>query len=144
MSEDEIAAFLHDQRTMSVASLNADGQPHLVAMWYGFVDGAPAFWTYAKSQKILNLRRDPRLTVMIEDGEQYNELRGVQLAGNATIIDDPARVLEFGIQVAERYQGPVTEGALPYIQKNAAKRVVVRIDAQRTVSWDHRKLGGVY
>jgi PPOX class probable F420-dependent enzyme len=145
MTPGEVEAFLRDQRTMSVATVGHDGRPHVVAMWYGFLDGAPAFWTYAKSQKILNLRRDPRLTCMVEDGERYSELRGVELVADAQIIDDPERVLAFGVQLTERYENiTVTEAMLPAIRTNASKRVVVRLDVKRTVSWDHRKLGGVY
>jgi nitroimidazol reductase NimA-like FMN-containing flavoprotein (pyridoxamine 5'-phosphate oxidase superfamily) len=82
---------------MSVATVGPDGRPHLVAMWYGFIDGAPAFWTYAKAQKIVNLRRDPRLTCMVEDGSAYNELRGVELVADAQLIEDAERVLAFGV-----------------------------------------------
>ncbi len=145
MTEDEIQAFLDEQRVMSVATVGADGRPHVVAMWYGFVEGAPAFWTYGKSQKILNLRRDPRLTCMIEDGDAYNELRGLELVSDARLIEDPEAVLAFGVQLAERYENiTITEAMLPAIRKNAAKRVVVRLDIKKAVSWDHRKLGGVY
>ena len=145
MTPDEIAAFLEEQRVMSVATVGADGRPHVVAMWYGFIEGAPAFWTYGKAQKIVNLRRDPRLTCMVEDGESYNELRGVELVSDAELIEDPERVLAFGVQITERYQGiKVNEAILPSIQKSAAKRVVVRLEVKKTVSWDHRKLGGVY
>jgi PPOX class probable F420-dependent enzyme len=145
MTPEETEAFLQQQRTMSVATVGTDGRPHVVAMWYGFIDGAPAFWTYGKSQKIVNLRRDPRLTCMIEDGESYSELRGVELVADAELIEEPERVLAFGVQLTERYQGiKVNEAVLPSIQKSAAKRVVVRLDVRKVVSWDHRKLGGVY
>jgi PPOX class probable F420-dependent enzyme len=145
MTPEEIEGFLREQRTMSVATVGADGRPHVVAMWYGFIDGAPAFWTYGKSQKIVNLRRDPRLTCMIEDGESYNELRGVELVADAQLIEDPEQVLAFGVQLTERYQGiQVSDATMPAIQKSASKRVVVRLDVKKIVSWDHRKLGGVY
>jgi hypothetical protein len=114
-------------------------------MWYGFIEGTPAFWTYAKSQKIVNLRRDPRLTCLVEAGDAYQELRGVELVADAELITAPVQVLAFGVQLTERYQGiTVTEPMLPALRKNAAKRVVVRLAVVRTVSWDHRKLGGVY
>jgi PPOX class probable F420-dependent enzyme len=145
MTPEEVDVFLREQRTMSVATVGADGRPHVVAMWYGFIDRAPAFWTYGKSQKIVNLRRDPRITCLIEDGEAYGELRGVELVADAALIEDPERILAFGVQLTERYQGiKVNEAAMPALQKSAAKRVVVRLDVKRTVSWDHRKLGGVY
>jgi PPOX class probable F420-dependent enzyme len=144
MTDPEIEAFLREQRVMSVATIGADGRPHVVAMWFGFIDGQPAFWTYAKSQKIINLRRDPRVTAMIEAGDKYEELRGVELVSDGQLIDDPDAVLDFGVQLTERYQGPVTEAALPFIKKNASKRIVVRLAPVKNVSWDHRKLGGVY
>jgi PPOX class probable F420-dependent enzyme len=144
MTDAEIEAFLQEQRVMSVATIGADGRPHVVAMWFGFINGRPAFWTYGKSQKIINLRRDARLTAMVETGDKYEELRGVELVSDAELIEDPDTVLDFGIQLTERYQGPVTEAALPFIKKNASKRIVVRLVAVKTVSWDHRKLGGVY
>jgi len=145
MTGEEIEGFLWEQRTMSVATVGADGRPHVVAMWYAFIDGAPAFWTYGKSQKIVNLRRDPRLTCMVEAGEAYNELRGVELVSDAELIEDPERVVAFGVQLTARYQGvQVSEATLPAIQKSASKRVVVRLDVKKVVSWDHRKLGGVY
>lgn len=145
MTDAEIDAFLKEQRVMSVATVAADGRPHVVAMWFGFVDGAPAFWTYGKSQKIVNLRRDPRLTCLIESGHAYNELKGVELVADAELIDDADRVLDFGVQITERYQNiTVTDAMKPMIAKNAAKRVVVRLAIKRVVSWDHAKLGGVY
>ncbi len=145
MTPEDVEAFLREQRTMCVATVGADGRPHLVAMWYGFIDGAPAFWTYGKSQKIVNLRRDPRLTCLIEAGDAYNELRGVELVADAQLIEDPEQVLAFGVQLTERYQGiQVSEATMPAIQKSAAKRIVVRLDVKKIVSWDHRKLGGVY
>lgn len=145
MTDDEVAQFLREQRTMSVATLGVDGRPHLVAMWYGFIDGAPAFWTYAKSQKIANLQRDPRLTGLVEDGDAYSQLRGVELVATAELIEEPDAVLAFGVQLTERYQAiTVTEAMLPAIRKNAGKRVVVRLCVEKVVSWDHRKLGGVY
>jgi PPOX class probable F420-dependent enzyme len=144
MSDAEIESFLREQRIMSVATIGADGRPHVVAMWFEFIDGQPAFWTYGKSQKIVNLRRDPRVTAMIEAGERYEELRGVEIVADAELVEDADAVLDFGVKLTERYQGPVSEAALPFIRKNAAKRVVVRLSPVKVVSWDHRKLGGVY
>jgi PPOX class probable F420-dependent enzyme len=145
MTDEEIDAFLHERQTMNVASLGRDGRPHLVAMWYGFFDdGAPGFWTYGRSQKIVNLRRDPRITCLVEDGETYETLRGVELFGDATVVDDRDEVMAIGRSVWERYTAPWTDDALPALQSVGAKRVAVRIDVQSVVSWDHRKLGGRY
>jgi len=145
MTDAEIAAFLEEQRTMSVATIGRDGRPHVVAMWYAMLDGAPCFWTFAKSQKVLNLRRDPRLTCMVEAGDVYSELRGVELVAHAEMTEDEDDILRFGVAQWERYQGvKVTDAVLPAVKKMAAKRVVVRVVVGRYVSWDHRKLGGAY
>jgi PPOX class probable F420-dependent enzyme len=145
MTDAEVAAFLEEQRTMSIATIGKDGRPHLVAMWYVILDGAPCFWTFGKSQKVVNLRRDPRITVMVEAGDDYSELRGVELVGHAEMTDDEDEVLRFGVAEWEKYQGiKVSESVLPAVKRMAAKRVVVRIIAEKVVSWDHRKLGGAY
>jgi PPOX class probable F420-dependent enzyme len=145
MTETEVEAFLEEQRTMSIATIGRDGRPHVVAMWYAFLDGVPCFWTFAKSQKVLNLRRDPRITCMVEAGETYDQLRGVELVARAEIVEDPAEVQRFGVAEFERYQNTkVTEALLPQVRMMANKRVVVKIHTERLVSWDHRKLGGTY
>ena len=146
MTPGEIEAFLNERRVMNVATLGPTGHPHLVPMWYGFLDGKPAFWTFGKSQKIVNLHRDPRITALVEDGDRYEELRGVQLIGRGTVVDDYDRVLELGLSVGERYNGPAARGeaARPFLEAQARKRVVVVIDVEEVVSWDHRKLGGTY
>ena len=114
-------------------------------MWYGFLDGKPAFWTFAKSQKILNLRRDPKITALVEDGDTYDQLRGVELVGTGRIIEDVPTILEIGKSVGSRYTGPaaLTPEALPFLEAQATKRLGVVIDVERVVSWDHRKLGAV-
>ena len=144
MTDAEVDAFLAERHTMNVASIGKDGQPHLVAMWYGFADGAPAFWTYEKSQKVLNLRRDPRITCLVESGDTYAELRGVELVGRATFLEDRDRVMAVGRSVAERYTGPVTAQGEAGLERTGAKRVAVRVDVEKVVSWDHTKLGGGY
>jgi hypothetical protein len=94
---------------------------------------------------VVNLRRDPRITCLLEDGDEYSELRGVELVGHAEMTDDEDEVLRFGVAQWERYQGvKVNDALLPAVKKMAAKRVVVRIMVDRVVSWDHRKLGGAY
>src|SRR2546423_14705581 len=103
MTPEEIDEFLHGRRTATMCTLNADGTIHAVAMWYGFLDGAIAFETKAKSQKVQNLRRNPNLTASVETGEKYEELRGCTLTGKGEVIDDPDRMFELGISVFERY-----------------------------------------
>jgi len=141
MTDEEIDAFLNEQRTMSMATIGPDGGIHLVAMWYGFVDGVIGFETKAKSQKVKNLRRDKRLTVLVEDGVKYEELRGVELAGWGEVIEDPNQLFRLGISVFERYQGPYTEEMKPFVEVMLNKRVLVKLHTDRVVSWDHRKLG---
>jgi len=144
MSDEEVRAFLEEQRTLQVATIDHDGWPHVVAMWYVVVDGQLVFWTYAKSQKALNLRRDARLTCLVEAGEGYNELRGVQIKGWAKIIDDRESVQRLGEVIWQHYNGPLDDAARQMVVTQAAKRVVVFVEAVEVVSWDHRKLGGGY
>ena len=144
MSEAEVREFLAGRHTMNVASFNHDGTIHLVAMWYGFLGDAPAFWTYGKSQKILNLKRDPRITCLVETGDVYEELRGVELVGKGVVLEDPETVQEIGRDVYTRYWGELNEAAAGGVAAMGAKRFAVRIDVEKVVSWDHSKLGGTY
>ena len=144
MTDEEVQAFLQEQRTLQVATIDHDGYPHLVAMWYILHDEHIVFWTYARSQKAVNLRRDPRLTCLVEAGQAYQELRGVQIKGQATILDDLPTVQHYGELIFERYTGPLNESTRPMIAAQAGKRIVVVVKPVEVVSWDHRKLGGVY
>jgi PPOX class probable F420-dependent enzyme len=143
MSDEEIESFLRRQRKLQVASVNADGAPHLVTMYYDLIDGDLAFWTYGKAQKLVNLRRDPRITCLVEDGVGYEELRGVTLFGEAELVEDYQRVLDFGMALTSRYPevfGPDAEALRPFVEQQAHKRVVVRVHAERVASWDHAKM----
>ena len=144
MTDEEVRAFLEEGRTLQVATIERDGTPHIVAMWYVLIDGEVAFWTYAKSQKTVNLRRDPRLACLVEAGEQYNELRGVQIKGHAVISDDGAVVQRVGEAIWQRYTGPLDESARQAVAIQGAKRVVIFVKPDQVVSWDHRKLEGGY
>lgn len=144
MTDDELAAFLDGRHTMNVATFNHDGTIHLVAMWYAMDGADPVFWTYMKSQKILNLERDPRITCLVETGEVYEELRGAELVGRGEVITDRDQVLALGELVAARYTGPVTDETRPFVHAAGAKRHAVRVHVDRIVSWDHTKLGGTY
>lgn len=145
MTAAEVEAFVDEQRTLQVASINADGTPHLVAMWYARHGGDVAFWTYGKSQKVVNLRRDPRLTVMLETGSRYEELKGVTIYGRARIVDDLDEVFAFGDAVYERYWGPIdNEMVRDGVRAMGRKRVVIVVERDKVVSWDHSKLGGAY
>jgi PPOX class probable F420-dependent enzyme len=144
MSDEEIRAFLEEQRRLQVATIDHDGWPHIVAMWYTLIDGEVVFWTYARSQKAVNLRRDDRLTCLVEAGERYDELRGVQIKGRAVISDDRETVQRTGEAIWERYTGPLNENTRPMVVAQAAKRVVIFVKPVEIVSWDHGKLGGGY
>lgn len=141
MSEDEVAEFVERSRTCTLATIGPDGRPHLVAMWYAVLDGDIWFETKAASQKAANLRRDRRVTVLIEDGLTYDRLRGVAIDGRAEIVEDPDALWAVGVDIWERCNGPYTEEARPLVELMLHKRVAVRVTSDRTRSWDHRKLG---
>ncbi len=141
LTEDEIAGLLAGIRSMTMASIGPGGQPHLVAMWFAVLDGDICFETKAKSQKAVNLRRDPRITCLAEDGDVYDELRGVAIEGRAEVSEDPELLRRVGVAVWERYNGPYTEEMRPFVEAMMRKRVAVRVRADRVRSWDHRKLG---
>ncbi len=141
MTDDEIVEFIDRSRTATMATVLADGRPHLVAMWYAVLDGEIWFETKTKSQKAVNLRRDPRITCMIEAGQTYDQLRGIAIEGTAEIIDDPAKLFAVGVSVWERYTAPYTEEARPLVEAMLNKRSAIRVVPDRIRSWDHRKLG---
>lgn len=142
MTDDEIVQFVERSRTATMATVLPNGRPHLVAMWYAVLDGEIWFETKAKSQKAVNLRRDPTITVMIEDGLTYNTLRGVSIDGTAEIVDADADLLHrVGVSVWERYTGPYTEDMKPYVDQMMNNRIAVRVVPSRLRSWDHGKLG---
>ena len=152
MSDDEITEFIHQHRTATLATIGKSGLPHLTAMWFGVIDGdagsgasgsnVPELWfeTKAKSQKAVNLRRDPRATALIEDGLTYDRLRGVSIEGTCEIYDDPETCLKAGIAVWERYNGQYNDELKPAVEAMMHKRVAVRLVPVRIRSWDHRKL----
>ncbi len=141
MTEAEITDFVERNRTGTMATVGPDGQPHLVAMWYGIVDGDIWVETKVKSQKVVNLKRNPKVSFLIEDGMTYDSLRGVAFEGVAEIHDDPDTIFAVGVSVWERYNGPYTDDLRPAVDMMMNKRVAVRIAAHRVRSWDHRKLG---
>lgn len=140
MTDEEVAAFLSAQRKLHVATINRDGSPHLMPMYFLLAGGDVTFWTYTRSQKIVNLERDPRITVMAEEAEAYFDLRGVQIAGRAELTRDPALVAEFGELLYARQFGPLDDSSRAYVARSAAKRTRVTVRPLRVVSWDHRRL----
>jgi PPOX class probable F420-dependent enzyme len=141
MSDDELRAFLAEQMVMTVGTIGPNGRPHLMALWY-VPDGLELTgWTYAKSQKAKNLERDPRATVQVEDGVQYQELRGAMMECDVELDADAK---PYGLKLFERYAGTVDEAITGMVEQQAPKRVGLRFKPTRIVSWDHGKLGGVY
>lgn len=146
MTDDEVQAYLQSQRVLNVATIGPTGHPHLVAMWYAMVDGQAVFWTYSKSQKILNLRRDAKMTGLVESGDSYDQLRGVEMRGRGVIVDDYDAIIEIGKAVAVKYSGPsvLSESGLPFLEAQATKRFGVVFEIEHIASWDHTKLAGTY
>jgi len=154
MTPEEISEFLGGRRTLNIASFGPDGNIHLVAMWYGFLDSSDVFdpavgfgpgeiviETFGKSQKVQNLRRDPRFTAIVEAGDEYAELRGVELVGTAEILEDEPTVIESCKAVLSRYQDLAKPEELQFAAEFAArKRVCVKMHVDKIVSWDHGKL----
>ncbi len=141
MTNDEVAAFIEQSRTSTMATVGPTGAPHLVAMWFAVLDGDIWFETKAKAQKVKNLRRNPALTVMIEDGHTYDALRGVSIDGRGEIVDDADQLWRVGVNIWQRYNGPYTDEAAPFVETMLHKRVAVRLAVDRIRSWDHTKLG---
>ncbi|MCY7395672.1 MAG: pyridoxamine 5'-phosphate oxidase family protein [Nocardioides sp.] len=141
MSPPEIDTFLTQQRSSTVATTGPRGQVHLVAMWYSWHEGHVWIETKAGSQKAVNLRRDPRMSFLAETGHTYDQLRGVALEGAGVVLEDEDVVWDVCVRIFERYQAPYTEDLRPLVELLARNRVVVRLDADRARTWDHRKLG---
>jgi PPOX class probable F420-dependent enzyme len=141
MSDSEIRDLLAGTRSMTLATIGPTGQPHLVAMWFAVLDGEIYLETKAKSQKAANLRRDSRISCLIEDGATYDELRGVEIEGHAQLSDDPDLLWRIGVNLFERYYGPYSDELKPFVEAMLAKRVAVKVTPDRIRSWDHRKLG---
>jgi len=141
MSHDEVVEFLHQQRGSTVATLGPKGQMNLVAMWYAVLDEHVWIETKRKSQKVVNLRRDPRMSFLVETGDTYDQLRGIALEGRGEVVDDPDVVWDVCVNIFERYNAPYTDELKPFVELMAHNRVAVRLDVDRIRSWDHRKLG---
>jgi PPOX class probable F420-dependent enzyme len=151
MAPAEVAAFLAEERTVTCATLGRDGWPHLMPLWYVVRRTQPTSsagtgrelwsWTYAKSQKVRNLERDPRCTLQVEAGETYDQLRGVMLKAAVVLHRDFDTVRALGEEIAARYGGAaLDDGARAYVARQAAKRVGLQFQARETATWDHRKL----
>ena len=145
MSDEEIWPFIESRKSLQVATLNKDGSVQLTTLWFAVVDGAIVFETFTKSQKIVNLKRDPRIAVLVEDGTTYDQLRGVSINARAELVDDPAEVERYAAHIVRKNNPEVPPEMVPQAAKMMAqKRTVVVIRPERIASWDHRKLGGTY
>jgi PPOX class probable F420-dependent enzyme len=147
LTEVEQRQLIENERIVVVSSLGPRGWPHLMPLWYVPRDGEIWIWTYAKSQKVKNLERDPRATLLIETGFEYGELRGVQIEAEAEIIRDLDRIVDYAKEMTVRYSEGIesVEGdAEASLQAQAPKRVAIHFHPKRIASWDHRKLGGTY
>ena len=147
LTEDEQRELIDRERIVVISSLGPRGWPHVVPLWYVPRDGEIWIWTYAKSQKVKNLERDPRATLLIETGIEYQELRGVQIEAEAELIRDIDRIVDYAKELTIRYSEGIesVEGdAATGLRAQAPKRVAIRFHPKRIATWDHRKLGGVY
>ena len=147
LTDAEQAELLEAERIVVVSTNGPRGWPHSMPVWFVVREGELWTWTYAKSQKVRNLERDPRATLLVEAGFEYTELRGIQIEAEAELVRDTERVAEFGKQLAIRYSEGIDsiEGdAAAALEAQAAKRVAIRFTPVRVATWDHRKLGGTY
>jgi PPOX class probable F420-dependent enzyme len=139
MTPEEVTGLLAASRKVHLATIGKDGTPHLVTMYYVMLGGQITFWTYRASQKAVNLAADPRITCLVERGEQYFDLQGVQVQGIARRIDDPVAVLEIGQAITAVMAGHGAE-LDDYVRRAARKRVGFAVQPVRVISWDHSKL----
>lgn len=148
MTEEEQVAFLAGPRTATLTSIGRDGYPHSTAMWYAVLEDRIHFATYASSQKVRNLAANPKMSVLVDDGDRYENLRGVLIQGDAELVQDPELAGDVMVEMSYRYwgldAGAATEDTLAVVRARGAKRVVIRIRPRRIASWDHTKLGGTY
>lgn len=145
MSPAEVDSYLAQARTLILATIGPDGVPDPVGMWFVLRDGVIWMRTYAKSQKVANVRRDPRVSVLVEDGERYAELRGVQITGTLEISDDIELICDIAAGLLVKYEGldPVDVPAVREAYRpTAVKQAAMRLVPDRVVSWDHSKLVG--
>ena len=147
MTPDEQRELLESGRIAVVSTNGHRGWPHSMPVWYVLRDVEVWIYTYAKSQKVRNLERDPRATLLVETGHEYGELRGVEIEAEADIHRDIETVFGVARDLAVRYSDDISsvEGdAAEALKAQARKRVAIRFKAKRIASWDHRKLGGRY
>ena len=139
LSDEEIEGFLCASKTVIMATINHDGYPHLVPMWYSMLDGRVHMHTYRSSQKVKNIERDARGSILVEDGLDYDKLRGVFVRGRFEIIDDQELCYRIALASAKKYQGLDEETAGAALRYYIRKRIALVFHPEKTSSWDHRK-----
>jgi PPOX class probable F420-dependent enzyme len=146
MTDEEVLAFLGEERVVVCATNGRDGFPHLMPLWYVVRDGELWAWTFAKSQKVKNLERDARATLQVEAGDAYDQLRGVMLKTEVELVRDTDRVAQLGLEIFAKYTGgDLDDDVRAIVRKQAPKRVGLRFAERERATWDHRKLAaGVY
>ncbi len=147
LTPEEQDTLLAEERIVVCTTIGPRGWPHSMPLWFVVRDGDIWAWTFAKSQKVKNLERDPRCTLLVEAGVEYGELRGIQIEAEAELIRDPERVFDFAVELTVRYAEGIDsiEGdAAAGLRAQVPKRVAIHFHPVRTATWDHRKLGGTY
>jgi len=148
MTGEEQRAFLDEQKTITIVSSGANGYPHPMPMWFAAdPDGSVRMTTFRKSQKVLNVQREPKVTLLVEDGEEYSELRGLVIYGHCEVVDELRAVQDTLVDITggeAANSQEAREGMYKVIEGTAAKRVLLKIKPEKIVSWDHRKLAGRY
>ena len=144
MKPEEQAAFLAGIKTVTLSSIDGQGYPHSIAMWFSVIDGLVHMTTFRKSQKVVNIRRNPKVSLLAESGVHYSELRGLMFRGHAELIEDVELCTRILTDIQSRYYGSADGSVRELLRAQAAKRVAIRVHPERIASWDHSKLGGVY
>ena len=145
MSDSEMWDFIESRKSIQVATLNKDGSPHLTTLWFAVQDGKIVLETFTKSQKIVNLQRDPRIALLLETGESYDQLRGVSINATAELVSDVDEVHRLHTSVLVRNQPEVPEDVLDKVSAGMAhKKTAILVEPSKVMSWDHTKLGGIY
>jgi PPOX class probable F420-dependent enzyme len=144
MTPEAQAAFLAGAKTLILSSIDPTGYPHSVAMWFSLIDGIVHMTTFRKSQKVVNLRRNPKVSLLAESGIRYEELRGLMIRGRAEILEDVDLCVDILADIQSRYFGANDPSVREMLRRQAVKRVAIRVRPERIASWDHSKLGGIY
>ncbi len=145
LTDEERERYLAEATTIILVTIGRDGYPHAVPMWFLVDDdGGILMTTYRRSQKVMNVRRNPRVALLVESGTQYDQLKGVLLRGNGEVLDDEALCVRVLTRIHAKHGSGLTSGVEEVMKAQARKRAVLKITPARVVSWDHRKLGGAY